>query len=221
MGNVALITGTASGIGQATAKIFTDCGIQVVGLDILDCPIELEDNPLYTHYVCDITDEFSYPDFSGLEFKWIVNNAGTENPKSAIGVNLEALFIIEDKFVTEATKCVVNVAASEAYLGIAGREYTASKGGMISYTRQLAKRMAEWGGRCVSISPGPVATHMNDMIIWDDEKYNAVRYQNLLHRWIEPSEIADAIQFLCTCTCITGIDLLMDCGEHINQVGIY
>lgn len=220
MSNVALITGTSSGIGQATAKMFTSCGIRVIGLDILDCPLELKNNELYTHFVCDITDRSQHPDLSDLEFKWIINNAGTELPERAIDVNLSALFVIEDLYVTSATKCVVNISDSSAHMGISSREVTASKGGVLAYTRQLAKRMAKWGGRCVSISPGPVATKLNLSLLIDAEKQQDVSNQNLLKRWIEPSEIASAIQFMCTCTCITGVDLLMDCGEHINQTAI-
>lgn len=215
-----LITGTSSGIGEATAKMFTDCGIYVKGLDIADCPEGLRDNEFYSHHICDVSNPCELPDFDGLQFKWVINNAGTLDPARALDVNLAALFAIEDKYVTTATKCVVNISCSSAHLGIENREYVASKGGVLSYTRQLAKRMAAWGGRCVSISPGPVLSEMNDEIIHNATKRGAVSNQNLLKRWIEPAEIAQAIQFMCTCTCITGVDLIMDCGEHINHTEI-
>jgi NAD(P)-dependent dehydrogenase (short-subunit alcohol dehydrogenase family) len=153
-------------------------------------------------------------------FEFIINNAGTDQSDKAIAVNLTSLFEIEDKFVTSDTDCVVNICSTSAHIGIENREYVASKGGVLAYTRQLAKKMATWGGRCVSISPGPVFTEMNGHIIDDVSKFKAVEAQNILHKWISPSEIADAIYFMCMNKSITGVDLLIDCGEHINHTEI-
>ena len=219
MNKVALITGTSHGIGKETAKMFLKFGIEVIGLDLYECPEELSNEELYRHYICDISDPSQLP-YIQENISWIVNNAGTDKPDKAIQVNLMSLFHIEDKYVDESTQCVVNICSASAHYGIEGREYVASTGGILSYTKQLAKRMAAWGGRCVSISPGPVITDMTNGIADDEEKYKQVADQNLLKRWISPKEIAFAIHFMCVCECVTGIDLLMDCGEHINQTEI-
>jgi len=206
-----LITGTATGIGKATALLFLEKGNKVYGIDILDSQIE---NTNYTHLQCDICGELPIiPEPVNI----IVNNAGTDDTEMAIATNLQALFRIEDRYVSTHTKCVVNIGSTSAYLGIENREYVASKAGVLGYTRQLAKTMSEWGGRAVSISPGPVLTVMNSRIIDCPVKRQAVADENLLKKWIEPKEIANAVLFMCESESITGVDLLIDCGEHINH----
>lgn len=222
-GNV-LITGTSNGIGLATAKLFLDLGYTVYGIDKSQCPDDLQSRDSYYHLQCDIVDIKHFVSAKHLstnvDFEFIVNNAGTDNPENAISVNLTSLFDIEDMFVSTSTKCVVNICSTSAHIGIENREYVASKGGVLSYTRQLAKTMAAWGGRCVSVSPGPVLTSMNDHIIFEEKKLEAVANENILNKWIDPLEIAQAIYFMCNSPSITGVDLLIDCGEHINQTEI-
>ena len=57
-----LITGTASGIGRATAALFIERGHRVWGLDVADATLEHEN---YQHFICDVSDAASLPD--GLE----------------------------------------------------------------------------------------------------------------------------------------------------------
>jgi NAD(P)-dependent dehydrogenase (short-subunit alcohol dehydrogenase family) len=207
-----LITGTSTGIGNAAAALFLEKGYKVYGIDILETTIG---NPNYTHFQCDISCG-ALPEITE-EINYVVNNAGTSDTAMAIATNLQALFRIEDKYVTPNTKCVVNLGSTSAHIGIESREYAASKAGVLGYTRQLAKKMGEWGGRAVSISPGPVLTDMNKSVLDSPQKRRAVADENLLKKWIEPREIAEAMLFMCQSGSITGVDLLIDCGEHINH----
>jgi 3-oxoacyl-[acyl-carrier protein] reductase len=210
----ALITGTSAGIGKEIAALFLENGYRLYGLDIHPSRIT---HGNYTHYVCDICGELPQ---IGEPLNFVVNSAGTDDIRKAIATNLEALFAIEDAYVSKRTDCVVNIGSTSAYLGIESREYVASKSGVLGYTRQLAKRMSVWGGRAVSVSPGPVLTDMNSHILSVPEKRQAVADENLLKKWIEPREIAEAVLFMCKSRSITGVDLLIDCGEHINHTEI-
>lgn len=211
-----LITGTSTGIGKETAQLFLSKGFNVYGID--KDPSAIEDDK-YKHLNCDLTDFNTYPE-SLPKMDYVINNAGTDNPLEAIKTNLISLFQIEDRWIDNHTKCVINIASTSAYLGIENREYVASKGGVLSYTRQLAKRMAKWGGRCNSISPGAILTEMNEHILQDESKRKAVSDENLLKKWIEPKEVSEAIYFLCMSSSITGIDLVIDAGESINHTEI-
>ena len=211
-----LITGSSVGIGRAIAEKFLNEDYNVFGLDLKESTIN---NIKYKHYICDITKTESYPlDLPSMTY--IVNNAGTDNQKDAINTNLLSLFDIEDKWINEETKCVINISSTSAHFGIENREYVASKGGVLSYTKQLAKRMALWGGRCNSISPGAILTEMNKEILKDKDKMKAVSDENILKKWIDPSEVANAVYFLCDSPSITGIDMIIDAGESINHTEI-
>jgi NAD(P)-dependent dehydrogenase (short-subunit alcohol dehydrogenase family) len=211
----ALITGTSAGIGKAIAELFLENAYKVCGLDLHAATITHEN---YTHFVCDITNA-DLPQIAE-PIHYVVNNAGTDSCNAAIATNLQALFRIEDSYVTKNTRCVVNIGSTSAYIGIESREYVASKAGVLGYTRQLAKTVGEWGGRAVSVSPGPVLTDLNRHILDNEQKRQAVADENLLKRWIEPREIAEAVLFMCKSPSITGVDLLIDCGEHINHTEI-
>lgn len=211
-----LITGTSLGIGKAIAEKFLANDFVVYGLDLKDSTIPHHN---YKHYVCDLTEMKSYPKDLPL-MDYIINNAGTDEPKKAIQTNLLTLFEIEDRWISEATKCVINIASTSAHFGIENREYVSSKGAMLSYTKQLAKKMAAWGGRCNSISPGAIWTEMNEKILKDEKKRQAVADENILKKWICPSEVADAVYFLSIAPSITGVDLIIDAGESINHTEI-
>jgi len=209
-----LITGTSTGIGKAIAELFLESGYRVIGLDLLESSITHSN---YTHHICDIRE--TLPAITE-PLNIVVNNAGTDVRENALATNLQAAFRIEDAYVSQNTECVVNIGSTSAHLGIESREYSASKAGLLGYTRQLAKTMATWGGRAVSVSPGPVVTDMNSAILADSQKRAAVAEQNLLNKWIEPQEIAQAVLFMCNASSVTGVDLLIDCGEHINHTEI-
>ena len=207
-----LITGTAQGIGKAIAELFLEKGHEVVGIDKKDGSIC---HPSYTHYIRDVRDEKNLPEIDGVEI--LINNAGTQN-EDDIDVNLKALIKITEKYgVQEKIRSVLNVGSASAHTGSEFPEYCASKGGVLSYTKNVAIRIAEYGATCNSLDPGGVLTPLNECVINDPKLWAEIMDETPLKRWATPEEIAEWAYFLTvTNGFCTGQNILVDGGESIN-----
>ena len=185
-----LITGTSTGIGEATADLFLNNGHVVAGLDI-DCTFRenwLNTNR-YTHIVCDVSNEKELPELPFVP-QIIINNAGVQDAAKDIAVNLQGTINICEKYINkDCIRAIVNVASTSAHNGAEFPTYAASKGGMLAYTKHLAMRVAEFGATCNSISPGGVYTNMNKHIIDNPDMMKQCLEETLLHRWASAEEI--------------------------------
>ena len=208
-----LITGTARGIGRATAEKFIGKGHEVVGMDVLPASIS---HANYTHITLDIA-EGTLPDIAGVEV--LVNNAGILSfGERDIDVNLKAAIRVTEKYAMRSgIKAVVNVASASGTTGSEFPHYAASKGGLIAYTKNVAGRIAPFGATCNSVSPGGVTTEMNEHILKDKALTAAVYEETLLKKWASPEEIAEWIYFIAVVNkSMTGQDVLIDNGEEKN-----
>ena len=207
-----LITGTSRGIGRAIAKKFLDEGHSVVGIDRCEGTI---DSDGYTHFVCDVRDREALPEIDGVEI--LVNNAGTQN-EDDIDINLKGLIYITEKYgVQPSIKSVLNIGSASAHTGAEFPEYCASKGGILSYTKNVALRVAKFGATCNSLDPGGVLTPLNDCVINDQALWAEIMEETPLKRWATPEEIADWAYFLTVINRFcTGQSILVDGGESIN-----
>ncbi|MCQ2242315.1 SDR family oxidoreductase [Treponema sp.] len=204
-----LITGTAKGIGKATAEYFLDKGHEVAGLDVLGSSI---DHMNYTHHIADVSDENTFPELDGIEV--IINNAGVQNCND-IEINLKGTIKISEFYISRNTRAVVNVASTSAHTGAEFGEYAASKGGILAYTKNLASRLAPQGATANSISPGGVKTEMNLPVMEDEKLWNQIMDLTPMKKWAEPEEIARWIYFLAVENkSATGIDIIVDNGEN-------
>ena len=207
-----LITGTSQGIGKAIAEKFILCGHTVVGIDRQSKTIE---NSAYTHYLCDVRDKENLPEISDVEI--LINNAGTQN-EDDIDINLKALIYITEKFgVQSHIRSVLNIGSASGHTGAEFPEYCASKGGVLSYTKNVAMRIAQYGATCNSLDPGGVVTPLNECVINDPQLWAEIMAETPLKRWATPEEIADWAYFLTvTNKFCTGQNILVDGGESIN-----
>lgn len=206
-----LITGTSSGIGNATAIKFLNNGYTVLGIDRLSMPSNLTKYDNYIHYTFDISKKL--PDIE-VPINILINNAGTQQ-EDDIEVNLVSAIKVAEKYaVTPSIKSVLNVCSTSAHNGAEFPEYCASKGGLLAYTKHLAMRIAQYGATCNSISPGGVITPMNEHILKDEKLYQNVLNETLLKRWATAEEIAEWIYFITVINkSMTGQDIIIDNGE--------
>ncbi|MBQ4272896.1 MAG: SDR family oxidoreductase, partial [Clostridia bacterium] len=145
------------------------------------------------------------------------NNAGTQN-EADIDINLKALVHVTEKYgVQSDIKSILNIGSASAHTGSEFPEYVASKGGVMSYTKNVAQRVAKFGATCNSLDPGGVLTPLNDCVVNDAELWTQIMDQTPLKRWATAEEIAEWAYFLTvTNKFATGQNILVDGGESIN-----
>ncbi len=213
-----LITGSSNGIGKATAELFLGTGHQVVGLDMAETSIV---DPNYIHIRADISKKESLPEIGEVEI--LINCAGVQSEDSGyrdIDVNLKGTINVTEKYAFQrAIKSVLIVASASAHTGAEFPAYSASKGGLLAYTRNAAIRLAKYGATCNSISPGGVRTDLNKPVMDDPDLWKRIMDLTPLKKWAEPQEIAQWCYFLTTINqSCTGQDIIIDNGEtHLNS----
>ena len=207
-----MISGTSQGIGLSIAEIFLANGHTVIGIDRQPSSIS---TPLYTHYTCDVRDKENLPNIDDVNI--LINNAGTQN-EDDIDINLKALIYITEKYgIQENIRSILNIGSASAHTGAEFPEYCASKGGVLSYTKNVAMRIAKYGATCNSLDPGGVLTPLNECVINDASLWEQIMNETPLKRWATTQEIAEWAYFLTvTNKFCTGQNILVDGGEAIN-----
>ena len=244
---VAVITGAASGIGRASARRFAAEGARVVVADVADADgaaVADEIGGVFVH--ADVTDQASveamYDEaigrFGGLDVCF--NNAGISPPDddSILETSMEAWRRVQDVNLTSVYLCckvgisrllehgggsVINTASFVALLGAATSQisYTASKGGVLSMSRELGVQFARQGVRVNALCPGPVNTPLLRELFAKDPERAARRLVHVpMGRFGEPEEIAAAAAFLASddASFITASTFLVDGGIHAAYV---
>ena len=208
-----LITGTSRGIGQAIARLFLERGHEVVGIDRECATIT---HPCYTHYQTDVRDYDALPVVDDVEI--LINNAGTQN-EDDIEINLKALIHITEKYgVRRGIVSVLNIGSASGHTGAEFPEYSASKGGVVAYTKNVALRVATFGATANSLDPGGVLTPLNAPVIEDEALWAEIMDETPLRRWASAEEIAEWAYFLTvTNSFCTGQSIVVDGGESIKR----
>jgi NAD(P)-dependent dehydrogenase (short-subunit alcohol dehydrogenase family) len=156
-GKVALITGGASGIGEATSKVFTEAGARVIILDVNGARAEAlaSQLPGARAYTCDITDEaqvktiFSQLDAvdilincAGIGLVGTIEETELAEFQKLFRVNVEGTFLVTKHALPLLLKVrgtIVNIGSVAGLIGVKRRfAYCATKGAMHAMTQQLA-----------------------------------------------------------------------------------
>lgn len=205
-----VITGSSSGIGKATALEFLKRGHQVIGIDKKEPSIQ-EKN--YTHYQVDIARD-ELPSIPNVEI--LVHSAGVQEEEEAIDVNLKGTIRVNEEYAfQERIHSVLFIASSSASNGAEFPYYAASKGGVVTYMKYVASKIAKYHATSNSLSPGGVITDLNKHILESKELYEAVLNETLLHSWAAAEEIAQWAYFVTVINrSMTAQDILIDNGEQ-------
>jgi NAD(P)-dependent dehydrogenase (short-subunit alcohol dehydrogenase family) len=215
-GKVAVITGAAGGIGAATVEVFQREGATVVGVDLLDgAPGDLA-------LSVDVTEEFAVQQmYAQVAERYgridiLFNNAGIspDDDTSVLETTLEAWQRVQDVNLKSVFLCckhgishlleggggsVINTASFVAVMGAATSQisYTASKGGVLSLTRELGVEFARSGVRVNALCPGPVDTPLlQELFAKDPERARRRLVHVPMGRFGKAEEIANGVLFL-------------------------
>ena len=205
-----LITGTSSGIGLAAAKKFLAMGHEVYGIDVQPSAIE---DVSYHHFIADVSEKESLPNVEGVEY--LFSNAGVQG-KDEIKVNLIGSMNVVEKYAFNPhIKSVLINASSSAHTGFEFAEYSASKAGLLGYTKNVAWRLAKaYKATCNSVSFGGVVTPLNNEVMDDKASWDAIMDVTPLKKWVSLEEAAEWIYFLTVINkSASGQDVLIDNGE--------
>ncbi len=204
-----VVTGSSNGIGKAIALRFLQAGHDVVGIDVAPCDIS---DARYTHIIADIWAD-KLPEINGVNI--LVNNAGVQNSGKDIDVNLKGTIRVTEKYAFNPDiASVVFVASASASTGSEFAEYAASKGGMVTYMKNVALRLAPQGATANSLSPGGVTTELNRRVMDDPLLWRQIMDETPLKKWASAAEIAEWAYFVAVVNkSMTAQDIIIDNGE--------
>ena len=237
-GRVALVTGSASGLGKAIALGLAACGARVVCVDIADAANrQVADQVGGVAITLDVTDagavERSVDEIAaqtdGIDI--LVNSAGIGGRGSAVSypldlmdrvidVNLKGTFFMCQsagrRMVEAGRGSIVNIASIGGLVAFPGSVgYQASKGGVVQLTRALAVEWASSGVRVNAVAPGHVATELVRRQ-WESEPELKEYFlsRTPLNRLATPGEIAGPVVFLAgdASAMVTGQVIAVDGG---------
>ena len=214
--NIVLITGSESGIGYATSRIFLEHGAYVIGLDKNNSG-SFSSNSQYELIQTDLTKLselesriiYIYDKFGRIDI--LVNCAGVTSLTSVLdltseewdlvmNINLKSMFFcckyVLKGMIKKKKGKIVNISSNAGKTGgeIVGPHYSASKAGVLNLTISLAQFAAKYHINVNCVAPGPTGTSMTSE--WDDSSLEVLKSKIPFSRFGKPEEVAEAIYFL-------------------------
>jgi len=239
-GKVVLVTGASRGIGRAIAEAFSQHGSQVIlnyskstnnaknvadkltsqGHKVELFQADVSKGEEVEKMIDDIVRKYSKIDV-------LVNNAGIRKDaflammsdkdwNQVIDTNLRSIYYtckwVSRVMIRERKGKIVNITSLSALKGLAGQtNYSASKGGIISFTKSLAIELAPYGIQVNAVAPGIIETDMTKGLGHKKDDFLA---KIPFKRFGRPSDIAGGVLFLASenADYITGFTLAIDGG---------
>jgi 3-oxoacyl-[acyl-carrier protein] reductase len=242
-GKVALVTGAAQGIGKAIALLLAQKGADIVVSDInleraeetareieaidrkaMAIRVDVADFNEVERMVGAILERFGQIDI-------LVNNAGIARDKlilrmteedwdAVLNVNLKGTFNCTKAVIRHMSKQrrgkIVNIASVVGEMGNVGQaNYSASKAGVIGFTKTIAREFAQRGINVNAIAPGYIETPMTEVL--PEKTKEELRRMIPMERLGRPEDVAEAVLFLVgeTSNYITGQVLNVNGGIYM------
>jgi len=238
-GKLAIVTGGYQGIGKSTAIALAEAGANIAIVDVADAVEETAaeirqygvEAKAYKGSVTDLEEvtqlmEQIHKDFGSIDI--LVNNAGITRDnlllrmKEAdwdlvLGINLKGVFnctkAVARIMLKQRSGKIVNVASVVGIMGNAGQcNYSASKAGVIGFTKSSAREFASRGVCVNAVAPGFIQTAMTDALT-DDTKAQ-LEEQIPMQKLGTPEDVANVVVFLAgpTSDYVTGEVIRIDGG---------
>ena len=197
--------------------------IKKIGVDVKSYSVNVADSNSVIDGIKKIESDFGKIDI-------LVNNAGItkdgllirmseDDWDQVLDVNLKGVFLCTKAVMRGMSKrregSIVNIASVIGLMGNAGQaNYAASKGGVISFSKTVAKELASRNVRCNAIAPGFIRTAMTDAL--DLEIQEKMKELIPLGRFGEPEDVANVVLFLASnsSSYVTG-QVLSTCGGMV------
>ena len=223
---VAVITGGGKGIGRALSLRFAEEGCKVAILDLNPAAAEetakLAPAGRIAAYSADVGDYAAVKTAvdkveAELGPIWaLVNNAGWDQPKPFLATDralwdkiiqinlygpLNTHHVVAPLMVKRGGGRIINIASDAARVGTSNEAvYSACKGGLISFTKSVARELATKGVLINAVCPGPTNTPMRAAVLGEGDQ--AVKWKDAMVRGIplkrmgEPEDYAGMVAFL-------------------------
>lgn len=243
-GNIALVTGASRGIGKAIALMLGNAGATVIGTATSDqgaaaiaaymqdanisgrgAKLNVTDAENVDAVLKELTTEFGAPSI-------LVNNAGITRDNimlrmkeqewdDIMDTNLKSVFRLSKAILRGMMKArygrIINITSVVGVSGNAGQaNYSASKAGVIGFTKSLGQEIASRGITVNAVAPGFIATDMTEALT-DDQKI-AINQSIPAGRMGQPEEIAAAVAFLASkeAAYVTGTTIHVNGGMYMS-----
>lgn len=241
MSKVALITGSSSGIGKGIALAFAQNGYHVVinyarsseaaeavalecqsyGVETLVIGCDVANSESVKQMIDATLEKFGQIDVcvnnSGITRDGLLMRMKEEDFDAVIDTNLKGAFVVTQAVIKPMMKArfgrIINMSSVIGQIGNSGQaNYAASKGGLIAFTKSVARELASRNITVNAIAPGFIETKMTDIL--NDEVKNSILKQIPLNRFGHVEDIAHAALFLASnnASYITGQVINVDGG---------
>ena len=239
---VAMVTGAARGLGQAIAVKLAEAGADIALCDLntewleetagkvkalgrrVECyGVNVAEGESVKVGVKAIEKDFGKIDIlinnAGITKDGLIMRMSEDDWDAVLNVNLKGVFLctkaVTRGMMKQRSGTIVNIASVIGLMGNAGQaNYAASKGGVISFSKTVAKEFASRNVRCNAVAPGFIRTAMTDAL--DEEVQNKMKEIIPLSRFGEPEDVANVVLFLASdaSAYVTG-QVLSTCGGMV------